>query len=138
MSYLNIKWSYRFASHFFCSAHASMPTARKKSYKHFMLSSQHRNINGSKLCSFACYAIASVDEAVQTHAAKSGVRRKKADGLFLCHLTTFSQWQCLRQQGCFALFYLNTGQPLRFKAATVIKEKVSYGWQKKIIDCSHS
>lgn len=39
-----------------------------------MLSSQQRNINGSKLCSFTCYAIASVAEAVQTHAAQSGVQ----------------------------------------------------------------
>ena len=29
VSYLNIKWPYRFASHFFCSAYASMPTHKK-------------------------------------------------------------------------------------------------------------
>jgi hypothetical protein len=38
-----------------------------------MLSSQHRNTNGSKLCSFTCYAVASVVEAVPTLAAQSGV-----------------------------------------------------------------
>jgi hypothetical protein len=64
VSYLNIKWPYRFASHFFCSAYLHANT-RKKSYKHFMLSSQQRNTNGSKLhlCKHA-NAFASVVEAV--------------------------------------------------------------------------
>lgn len=46
VSYLNIKWPYRFASHFLlCSCkHAK----QKKSYKHFMLSSQHRNTPDNK------------------------------------------------------------------------------------------
>jgi hypothetical protein len=51
-----------------------MPTHEKKSYKHFMLSSQHRNTNGSKLhsCKHA-NTFASVVEAVPSLAAQSGV-----------------------------------------------------------------
>jgi hypothetical protein len=86
VSYLNIKWPYRFASHFFCSAYASMPTARKKSYKHFMLSSQHRNNNGSKLhlCKHAS-AFASVVEAVRPTAPQQQNNHQRQNKFFQRH-----------------------------------------------------
>jgi hypothetical protein len=108
-----------------------MPT-RKKSYKHIMLSSQHRNTNGSKLCSFTCYAIASVVEAVRPSLHKAVSAERRRTNLFLCHLLPVGQWQSLPAVWSYRIILnektedpvLKPPQSLRSKCPMAVKKKL--------------
>jgi hypothetical protein len=117
-------WPYRI----FSNAYASMPT-QKKSYKHIMLSSQHRNTNGSKLhlCKHA-NAFASVVEAVQEPTAQqSGVSFETRPIYFYAISFQSVNGKACRQYGAIAVFYLKQVQHSVLKPPQSLRSKCSYG-----------
>ena len=85
----------------------------------------------------ACYEFVIGAEAVPTH--RTTERRgcsspTHAKPLLYFYAISFQSvnGKAYRQHGCYRIILFETGATLCFKAATVIKDEVSYGWQKNL------